>query len=531
MARTKQTASLTTGRDPLTATEEQNEQNEEPLHHQEDVDIGMDVDDDGEAGLRASSPLMSLPPLSPVNSLPIRVLRPMQDEEMPDEMHNKFCSLCQDSGVILYCCNGRWGRGWNTAPKQQGVKFKQHLSGRKNCDMLSEAFMAYLRDEFNPELTTDEEEDCVGSEKGEKVVLKKSETGDLILPDRGALKLPGQKDAIRQIVNEAYGDCSTQILGCRRDLFIPIKCLLEHLDAFPDPSKLTGTQVKDVWDCWSSRQKRGEAMVVFTASKKGDMRAEVEKKRVRRKGKKNYVEVDYEAQSPAAHSSDRAMQLAFLCTLSKASAYQDLVQKYSEMKTTPRPEPPLSLEPWCSWEWPASTLPAEFHDIAQLEATLTQFSKALPATRSSIRFGKLTLALGLLLRDITKVLELEPDVDPFPAYLGLSPFSHQHFDQVLNLVVETRDRISATTLTAPEGPPTTVSTNAPAPQQEEPVNGGPVNVPGDSNDAKPKEKCGHEDGEEEGSLVKKKPRSRAPAVTPAPEIARPKRNRQATARA
>ncbi|KIJ12242.1 hypothetical protein PAXINDRAFT_14866 [Paxillus involutus ATCC 200175] len=395
-----------------------------------------------------------------------------------------------------------------TAPKQQGVKFKQHLSGCKNCDTLSEAFMAYLQDEFDPELATDEEEDCVGSKKGEKVVLKKSETGDLILPDCGALKLPGQKDTIRQIVNEAYvkytNNCHAHapwtLLVTALPDYIDEECLLEDLDAFPDPSKLTGTQVKDVWDCWSSRQKRGEAMVVFTASKKGDMRAEVEKKRVRRKGKKNYVEVDYEAQSPAAHSSDRATQLAFLRTLSKASAYQDLVQKYSEMKTTPRPEPPLLLEPWCSWEWSASTLPAEFHDIAQLEAALIQFSKALPATRSSIRFGKLTLALGLLLCDITKVLELEPDVDPFPAYLGLSPFSHQHFDQVLNLVVETRDRISATTLTAPEGSPTTASTNAPAPQQEEPVNGGPVNVPGDSNDAKPKEKCGHEDGEEEGSL-------------------------------
>ncbi|KIJ15713.1 hypothetical protein PAXINDRAFT_11305 [Paxillus involutus ATCC 200175] len=267
-----------------------------------------------------------------------------------------------------------------TAPKQQGVKFKQHLSGRKNCNKL------------DPELSTNEEEDGISGDKGEKVVLKKSEAGDLILPDHGSLKLPGQKDVIRQIMNEAYMKYTNNHHACVpwtllvTALFNSLdeECLPESLNTFPNTSKLTGTQVQDIWNCWLTHQKRGKAMVVFTASKKGDSRAEVEKKQLRRKkGKKDYVKAiegktnpmlqmaDCETESPAAHSSDRAMQLEFLYNLSKASAYQDLVLRYSEMKTTLRPEPLLSLESWCSWKWTASSLPVEFHDIERLEAALT----------------------------------------------------------------------------------------------------------------------------------------------------------------
>ncbi|KAF9225094.1 hypothetical protein BS17DRAFT_765744 [Gyrodon lividus] len=455
-----------------------------------------------------------------------------------------------------------------TVPKQQGVKFKQHLSGRKNCDKLD--FPA-----ISLKLSTNE--DGISGSKGEKVDLKKSEAGYLILPDRSALKLPGQKDVIRQIMNKAYVKYTNNCHACVPWTFLVTalldyldeECLPEGLDTFPDPSKLTGTQVQDIWNCWLTRQKRGEAMVVFTASKKGDLRAEVEQKQLRRKkGKKYYVEIssegegeaeqpvllqtiggetnpmpqmaNYEAESLAAHSSDRATQLAFLYSLSKALAYQGLVLQYSEMKTTPCPEPPLSLESWCSWEWTESSLPAELHN------------------RATGSYPDLNFECSGCYSFEYKVIELEPDTDPIPPHLGHSPFSHKHLDQVLKLVEEARDRMAVVisgnkkssksgagewsdstslaqpqkkliggtsdqqktdrltsakpALAAPEGLPTTVPTNSPAVQQE-----GSLNTP-----AELQEKRVRENGEEDGSLLRKKPWSRAHAATPALEVAHPK---------
>ncbi|KAF9225096.1 hypothetical protein BS17DRAFT_807496 [Gyrodon lividus] len=108
MARTKQTAQLTTGgARPLQQLKTKNKGHAPHANLiVEDVDVGTDVSDDAEAGSHPSSPLTSLPPSSPVQSLPVQVLRSMQDEEMQDkEMHNELCSLCQDGGEILYCCN------------------------------------------------------------------------------------------------------------------------------------------------------------------------------------------------------------------------------------------------------------------------------------------------------------------------------------------------------------------------------------------------------------------------------------------
>ncbi|KAF9218178.1 hypothetical protein BS17DRAFT_770864, partial [Gyrodon lividus] len=319
----------------------------------EDVDIGTDISNDAEAGSHPSLPLTLLPPSSLVQSLPVQVLRSMQDKEMQDkETHNEaerweislsicsilepgerrgdlfagqegsaknpkpvavevdkffrmllasnFTSLLNRATIVLLTCSWlvqhaesfgqlrlslqclrishcvaftaprfqstlvsifmevlafqafveiiplpalqnsfRVGKHTDlllfslsspsppsspakikckkanrmALPKQQGVKFKQHLSGHKNCDKLGEAFVIYLRDlvsdhfpaiSLNPEPSANEEEEGISSSKGEKVDLKKSEAGYLILPDCSTLKLPGQKDVIRQIMNEAY---------------------------------------------------------------------------------------------------------------------------------------------------------------------------------------------------------------------------------------------------------------------------------------------------------------------------------------
>ncbi|KIK80216.1 hypothetical protein PAXRUDRAFT_15908 [Paxillus rubicundulus Ve08.2h10] len=58
--------------------------------------------------------------------------------------------------------------------------------------------MEYLQDEFNPVLNADDEDDKVSGHKGEKAKMEKDSLGALILPPYSSLKLPGQKDAIRE---------------------------------------------------------------------------------------------------------------------------------------------------------------------------------------------------------------------------------------------------------------------------------------------------------------------------------------------
>ncbi|KIK73822.1 hypothetical protein PAXRUDRAFT_20470 [Paxillus rubicundulus Ve08.2h10] len=101
-----------------------------------------------------------------------------------------------------------------TSHKLQGAKFKHHQSGHKNCDKLGEAFMEYLRDEYA--VDTDDEGDKVSGHKGEKAKMEKNSLGALALPPYSSLKLPGQKDIIRQIVHEAYGELSNEPHLCGR---------------------------------------------------------------------------------------------------------------------------------------------------------------------------------------------------------------------------------------------------------------------------------------------------------------------------
>ncbi|KIK71772.1 hypothetical protein PAXRUDRAFT_22854 [Paxillus rubicundulus Ve08.2h10] len=65
--------------------------------------------------------------------------------------------------------------------------------------------MEYLWDEFDPAVDVDDEDDKVSGHKGEKAKIEKDSLGALILPPYSSLKLPRQKDAIQQIMHEAYG--------------------------------------------------------------------------------------------------------------------------------------------------------------------------------------------------------------------------------------------------------------------------------------------------------------------------------------
>ncbi|KIK77958.1 hypothetical protein PAXRUDRAFT_17154 [Paxillus rubicundulus Ve08.2h10] len=259
-----------------------------------------------------------------------------------------------------------------TAPKLQTLEFKQHQFGHKICDRLGEAFMEYLQDEFNPVLNADDEDDKVSGHKGEKVEMEKDSLGALILPPYSSLKLPGQKDAIQQIMHEAYikytNNQHTHVpwkLLINALELISEDCLPDDLYEFPNPSKLIGSQVQQIWDLWLARQAKGEPIVMFTGCKKGDLKAEVEEKwgRHQKGKKKEYVEINEEndgdqcdgeqeggdhpgaspgvdqghidTQSPAAHASDKQTRVAFLQTLSKAKTYQDLVPLSSTMITKP----------------------------------------------------------------------------------------------------------------------------------------------------------------------------------------------------
>ncbi|KIK72289.1 hypothetical protein PAXRUDRAFT_118983, partial [Paxillus rubicundulus Ve08.2h10] len=359
-----------------------------------------------------------------------------------------------------------------TALKLQTSKFKQHWSGRKVCDRLGEAFMEYLQDEFDEyPFSTNDEDDKVSGHKGEKAKMEKDSFGALILPPYSSLKLPGQKDAIRQIMHETYSKPSIEPLSItpRTKRASYEDYLADDLDEFLNPSKPIGSQVQPIWDLWLAHQAKGEPTVVFTGCKKEDLKAEVEEKwGCRQKGKKKeYIEINEEndgdqchinPQSPAAHASDKQTQVAFFQTLSKAKSYQDLVPLSSTMITKLRPERQLTLESCFSWQCKLPYLPSKLHNLQSLEATLALFSQALPTSCSSQHFGELTLALGLLLCDSTKVIELEPDVNPIPSYFGQYPFSHQHLDRVLATVQETKDRITAVISSSKRTLPADIST-------------------------------------------------------------------------
>ncbi|KIK75532.1 hypothetical protein PAXRUDRAFT_109167, partial [Paxillus rubicundulus Ve08.2h10] len=265
-----------------------------------------------------------------------------------------------------------------TAPKLQTLKFKQHQSGCKVCDRL------------DPVLNADDEDDKVSRHKGEKAKMEKDSLGALILPPYSSSSLPGQKDAIQQIIHKAYIKYTNNLHACvpwklliNALEFIGEDCLPDHLDKFPDPSKLVGSQVQLIWDLWLACQAKGEPMVVFTGCKKGDLKAEVEGKRGRhQKGKKKEYGGDHpgaspgvdqghiDPQSPAAHASDKKTQVTFLQTLSKAKTYQDLVLPSSTMITKPCPEHQLTLESCFSWQWELPYLPSKFHNLQSLKATL-----------------------------------------------------------------------------------------------------------------------------------------------------------------
>lgn len=53
----------------------------------------------------------------------------------------------------------------------------------------------------------------------------------------------------------------------------------------------------------------------------------------------------------------------------------------------------------------------------------------------------LTLSLGLILHDIDRVIQMEPDEAPFTPHLASSPLSHQHLDSVLAVVQKVMDSI------------------------------------------------------------------------------------------
>ncbi|KIK91095.1 hypothetical protein PAXRUDRAFT_13974 [Paxillus rubicundulus Ve08.2h10] len=57
----------------------------------------------------------------------------------------------------------------------------------------------------------------------------------------------------------------------------------------------------------------------------------------------------------------------------------------------------------------------------------------------------------------TLVIELEPNVDPVPPHFGQSPFSHQYLDQVLAIVQDVKDRITAVISSSKGFLPTDVS--------------------------------------------------------------------------
>ncbi|KIK73370.1 hypothetical protein PAXRUDRAFT_178624 [Paxillus rubicundulus Ve08.2h10] len=311
--------------------------------------------------------------------------------------------------------------------------------------------------------------------KGEKVKMEKDPIGALVLPPYSSLKLPGQKDAMRQIMHEAYGKHSIEYcpIAGRTDgkphafEFIHEDYLPDDLDKFPDPSKLVSSQVQPIWDLWLAHQAKGEQMVVFIRCKKGDLRADVEGKLFHHKKgkKKNYTEI-YEENvggHPAAHASDQQTQVAFLQTLSKAKSYQDLVLMSTSIITKPVLVFLFSfiyvrLNISFSWQWASSCLSVKLHNLHLLKATLVLFSQAVPTSHSSRHFGKLTLALGLLLCDITKVIELEPNINPIPPYFGQSPCSHQHLDWVLATVEVTKGRITAAVTNSKRSLPADVST-------------------------------------------------------------------------
>ncbi|KIJ06622.1 hypothetical protein PAXINDRAFT_158677 [Paxillus involutus ATCC 200175] len=91
-----------------------------------------------------------------------------------------------------------------TMPKQQKDKFIKGR-GKKLSSKLSISLLEYLHCKYDSRKEEDDEdEDDRLNDDSERATLKVNRDGALVLPSLITLKLPNQKDAIRQIVHKAY---------------------------------------------------------------------------------------------------------------------------------------------------------------------------------------------------------------------------------------------------------------------------------------------------------------------------------------
>lgn len=174
------------------------------------------------------------------------------------------------------------------------------------------------------------------------------------------------------------------------------------------------------------------------------------------------AEPEADSCSPAGNAGSIASQLKFLRSLCQAQVYQDFASSVAELKGFPvslvryfmpvangdyfkRLEGAFSLGDWCSWASRSICLPAELHSEPSLLEALSKITALLPSSSSRDRMILLCLALGLLLRDVARVVEQEPDAElpPVAPHFINSPFTHHHIDQVLNVVGLANKRLAA----------------------------------------------------------------------------------------
>ncbi|KIK31794.1 hypothetical protein CY34DRAFT_19565 [Suillus luteus UH-Slu-Lm8-n1] len=135
-------------------------------------------------------------------------------------------------------------------------------------------------------------------------------------------------------------------------------------------------------------------------------------------------------------------RVSFLKSLSNLAGYLLLVEGIKDLKKQPNSEQQQGWPTWATWSWERSYLPDAVH--TQLGTVETFLETAESAKITTIASGmRVTLGLGLLLKECKRAIEYEADDAPqnTPSYIGNSVLGINILNRVEITVDNVRGRI------------------------------------------------------------------------------------------
>ncbi|KAG2089641.1 hypothetical protein BD769DRAFT_1679873 [Suillus cothurnatus] len=341
-------------------------------------------------------------------------------------------------------------------PVNQKKLFSQSSRGSK--EWTSEGFEKYaewLKAEFYPTNDDDDsdEETNDGKDAMPEVILDNH--GYAKLPSHKEVSLKGQQELVQQIFHASYKVFTGSMKPVPWLSIAGEPLLYLDPDSIPngfimqDPSHLQVKEINKLWAHWEAQKASKQRLVIFVGAASAHMNKSLLKNAVyvgEKKSKKKYIEVDTDdeegasaAPTPTKHtrwlagdSSNNNLAPSVGLVTRPNSEYLLFISNLGGLKKEQSSEA-TKWPAWVMWSWEGSHLPNSVHsEVSELDKFFEIVQSAKISGLASAM--KVSLGLGMLLRECKRVVEYEADdaTPNTPSYLGTSILGIK----TLNLIIE-----------------------------------------------------------------------------------------------